>query len=90
MRRVLADLELDVPSLVVLNKLDAAEREVIAELGRRYDAVAVSAATGEGLAGLRRALAERLGAPAEPPRGVAEPRVSRHSAALRTAASVAA
>ncbi len=61
-RRVLADLKLEVPSLVVLNKLDAADQDVIAELGRRYDAVAVSAVTGAGLALLRATLAERLGA----------------------------
>ncbi len=66
-QRVLSELELEVPGQVVLNKLDAADPAVIAELARRYDAVAVSAATGAGLDALKDLLAGRLalvGAPA--------------------------
>lgn len=72
-RRVLSDLKLEVPGLVVLNKLDAADRGVIEELGRRFEAVAVSAVTGEGLAELRATLAERLGGSSAVPQAASEP-----------------
>lgn len=72
-RRVLSDLKLEVPGLVVLNKLDAANRGVIEELGRRFEAVAVSAVTGEGLAELRATLAERLGGSSAVPQAASEP-----------------
>lgn len=72
-RRVLSDLRLEVPGLVVLNKLDAADRGVIEELGRRFEAVAVSAVTGEGLAELRATLAERLGGSSAVPQAASEP-----------------
>ncbi len=72
-RRVLSDLKLEVPGLVVLNKLDAADRGVIEELGRRFEAVAVSAVTGEGLAELRATLAERLGSSSAVPQAASEP-----------------
>jgi len=72
-RRVLSDLRLEVPGLVVLNKLDAADRGVIEELGCRFEAVAVSAVTGEGLAELRATLAERLGGSSAVPQAASEP-----------------
>ena len=60
-QRVLADLELEVPGQVVLNKLDAADPQVAAELALRYGALAVSAVTGEGLPALKADLAAKLG-----------------------------
>lgn len=59
-QRVLSELELEVPGQVVLNKLDAADPEIAAELVRRYDAVGVSAVTGEGLDSLKALLGSRL------------------------------
>jgi GTP-binding protein HflX len=58
--RVLEELKLEVPSQVVLNKLDAADPQVVEELERRYSATAVSAATGAGLDELRSTLAASL------------------------------
>jgi len=53
---VLADVDAqDVPELIVLNKVDAADAEVVARLrARERSLVAVSARTGEGLDELRR------------------------------------
>jgi len=59
--RILGELELDVPRLVVLNKADAADPVVTRDLATRYgDAVAVSARDGGGLTELKARLAEVL------------------------------
>jgi GTPase len=47
--RILDELKLEVPQVVVLNKADLADREMLRQLGERYEALAVSAKTGEGL-----------------------------------------
>jgi hypothetical protein len=48
--RILDDLEIDRPRLVVLNKADAGAPDVLRSLAERYDdAVCVSARTGDGL-----------------------------------------
>ena len=67
-REVLADVPgaLEVPEVLVLNKCDIAEPEVLIRLrGRREPTVEVSALTGEGLAELLQTVAERLPRPAE-------------------------
>lgn len=63
-REVLAQLGLgERPELVVLNKVDAAERELLPYLEARLtDTVRVSAKTGEGLDALRRLVDERAAA----------------------------
>ncbi|MCY9782699.1 GTPase HflX [Nocardiopsis sp. EMB25] len=51
----------DVPELIVVNKVDAADPDALKVLRTRYpDVVEVSARTGEGIAGLVTALAEAL------------------------------
>ncbi len=65
-RAVLADIPgaLDVPELVVLNKVDLAPAEAVTRLrSRESGAVAVSAHTGEGLDKLLAVVAERLPRP---------------------------
>src|SRR5690606_31172789 len=65
-RAVLADIPgaLDVPELVVLNKVDLASAEAVTRLrSRESSAVAVSAHTGEGLDKLVAVVAERLPRP---------------------------
>jgi GTP-binding protein HflX len=64
-REVLADVgALDVPQIVVVNKADAADPEVVERLLRREKgAVAVSARTGQGLAELAEVVAEALPRP---------------------------
>jgi GTPase len=72
--RILDDLEIERPRLVVLNKADAAEDDVVASLSERYDdALAVSARSGRGLEALKARLAGVLDAPrhAEEPEGTA-------------------
>ena len=59
-QRILDDLELEPPRLVVLNKADLADEQVIAELGERYRAHSVSALSGAGLDELKRELADQL------------------------------
>ena len=59
-QRILDDLELEPPRLVVLNKADLADAQVIGELGERYRAHSVSALSGAGLDELKRELAEQL------------------------------
>ncbi len=58
--RILDQLELEPPRMVVVNKADAAEPEVLASLAERFGAVCVSAASGAGLDELKTALAARL------------------------------
>lgn len=58
--RILDALDLTVPRLVVLNKADAAEEDVLRQLAERYEATTVSAATGAGLDELRARLATVL------------------------------
>ncbi len=59
-QRILDQLGLEPPRLIVLNKADAADAEVLAALSERYGAVAVSATSGDGLPELRSVLAELL------------------------------
>ena len=67
--RILDELELRVPRLVVLNKADVADDVVTRDLSTRYGAaVAVSARTGSGLAELRAQLAQVLAAVPTPVR----------------------
>jgi GTP-binding protein HflX len=68
-QRILDELELEPPRLIVLNKADLADRQHVAELAERYDAVAVSAVTGEGLDELRAVLTRWLESTALPPLG---------------------
>ncbi len=64
-REVLAEADTDdIAELIVFNKSDLADPEVLTGLLARYpEAVAVSAATGEGIGELRERLAELLPAP---------------------------
>ncbi|HWK90762.1 MAG TPA: GTPase HflX [Luteimicrobium sp.] len=67
-REVLADVPgaLDVPEIVVLNKADAADPEVVARVRRREaDAVLVSAHTGQGVEHLLERVAAALPQPGE-------------------------
>lgn len=59
-QRILDQLGLEPPRLIVLNKADAADAEVLTALSERYGAVAVSATSGDGLPELRSVLAELL------------------------------
>jgi GTPase len=67
-RAVLADVDAqNVPELVVINKADAADPEVLDRLRRREKfSVVVSARTGEGLDELRALIARELPRPSEP------------------------
>jgi GTP-binding protein HflX len=67
-REVFADIDaLDVPELVVVNKVDAADPQVLARLRRdEPDAVVVSARTGEGLDALQARLAQLVPHPEVP------------------------
>lgn len=58
--RILDDLELEPPRLIVLNKADIADGDVLSGLAQRFGALAVSAGTGAGLDELRARLAEIL------------------------------
>lgn len=55
--RILDQLELDRPRMVVLNKADIADKAELEQLRERYSAIAVSALTGEGLDELKERLA---------------------------------
>ncbi len=78
--RILDELELTVPRLVVLNKADLADSVVTRDLSIRYGAAtAVSARTGDGLAALRAQLASVLARPSQAPPG--EGAVSAHARA---------
>jgi GTP-binding protein HflX len=60
--RVIADLDLgELPVLLLLNKVDLVTAETVARLQARFDGVAVSAKTGEGLDRLIAAAEVRLG-----------------------------
>ena len=61
--RILDELKLEVPRQVVLNKGDLADAGVLKGLRDRYDALAVSAVTGEGLDDLKALLARTLEGP---------------------------
>ena len=65
-REVLAEVSADaIPELLVINKVDAADEETILRLKRTWpDAVFVSARSGQGIAELHQAIAERLPKPA--------------------------
>ncbi len=58
--RILSGLDLEVPRLLVLNKADLANGEVLEGLALRFEALPVSALTGEGLPALRDRLARFL------------------------------
>lgn len=58
--RILDDLELKPPRLIVLNKADVAPEHVLEQLMQRYGALPVSAVTGEGIPALQRELAVLL------------------------------
>jgi GTPase len=65
-REVLSDVDADqVPELLVINKVDAADEETLLRLKRTWpDAVFVSARSGTGIAELQAAIADRLPRPA--------------------------
>jgi GTP-binding protein HflX len=67
--RILDDLELKPPRLIVLNKADIADPGVLSQLMQRYDAIPVSAVSGEGIPGLQKELAVLLGEQGFPPAG---------------------
>jgi GTP-binding protein HflX len=59
-QRILDDLELEPRRLVVLNKADSADEQVLADLAERYAAVRVSAATGTGIDELKSVIVASL------------------------------
>ena len=61
--RILDELKLEVPRLVVLNKADLTDKITLRELGGRYEALGVSAATGAGMDDLKALLAKMLEGP---------------------------
>ena len=65
--RILDELELEPPRMVVLNKADAADAEVLTGLAQRFGADAVSARTGAGLDALKATLARVLEGPRHVP-----------------------
>jgi GTPase len=76
--RILDDLGLRVPRLVVLNKADVADAVVTRDLSTRYgQAVAVSARSGAGVEALKTLLARVLAAPPRAP----APEVAAHARA---------
>ena len=58
--RILDDLHIEVERHVVINKADAAHADVLASLCERYEALGISAVTGEGLDELKTLLARSL------------------------------
>jgi len=66
-QRILDGLGLEPPRLVVLNKADRADAEVLAGLRQRYGATAVSARTGDNLEALKATLARVLEGPTHVP-----------------------
>jgi GTP-binding protein HflX len=65
--RILESLELTLPRLVVLNKADIADDQVLHQLAERYSATTVSAETGAGMERLRAVLAGALAEPGHLP-----------------------
>lgn len=61
--RILDELELEVERLVVINKADVAHPSVIAGLEERYDAISVSAVSGQGIDDLKALFAKRIEGP---------------------------
>jgi len=61
--RILDELELEVERLVVINKADIAHDSVIAGLEERYDALSVSAVSGQGIDTLKALLAKKIEGP---------------------------
>ena len=61
--RILDELKIEVERLVVINKADAADAQVLAQLAERYDAVSVSAVTCEGIDDLKAHLAKLIEGP---------------------------
>lgn len=59
-QRILDELELEPPRLVVINKSDTADPQVLGQLRERYGAVAVSALSGDGIDELKAQLAHVL------------------------------
>ncbi len=65
--RILDELKLEAPRLLVLNKADRAHGNVLGQLEERYDASSVSAVSGLGLDELKGLLAERVEGPGHLP-----------------------
>ena len=61
--RILDELKIEVERLVVINKADAADAQVLAQLAERYGAVSVSAVTCEGIDDLKAHLAKLIEGP---------------------------
>lgn len=59
-QRILDGLELNVPKLMVLNKADIADQHFLHDLRTRYEGIALSAVTGEGLDELKAILAAQI------------------------------
>jgi GTP-binding protein HflX len=62
--RILDDLKIEVPRKVVLNKADLADKDTLRQLQERYEALAVSAVTEQGLNDLKALLAKLIEEPA--------------------------
>lgn len=58
--RILDELALEPPRLITLNKSDLADEHTLKQLGERFDALSVSAVTGEGLNELKALLAKTI------------------------------
>ncbi len=58
--KILEDLEIKIPKIVVINKLDISRISLVSELQLRYNAIAVSAKTGTGIPELKLELARKL------------------------------
>lgn len=58
--KILDDLNIQVPALVVFNKCDIAKVDMLSEFEKQYQAIAISALTGRGLEKLKDLLAEKI------------------------------
>ncbi len=65
--RILDELGLEPPRHIVLNKCDLADTETCRQLGDRFDALSVSAVTGQGLDELKALLAKTIEGPGHVP-----------------------
>ena len=65
--RILDELGLEVPRTVVLNKADLADKRSLCQLEERYDALSVSAVSGQGLDALKAHLAKLIEGPEHVP-----------------------